>query len=314
MKDVYTICFYGGLILAITLFLVSVILFVVLKIPRVFGELSGRTAKKLIKENQAKKGKVSTGNAVSKQEQDKYYNAKSGKITIRDAVDVNPESKSERLRKTTAEGTEKLAKFHNIGDDFEAITAEIKVSDEEETGVLTADDTLDKTAVMYTDQSNISDSKETSADDANVLEEDESEKETSILAEENTHENAFEEDPDEAETEVLSVDEEEDPDEAETEVLSVDTEEDPDEAETEVLSTETEEDPDEAETEVLSAEDSGEEETAVLADEVANDTIKSEIPTINIAEESTSVLSTEELKSGIRVIYNMISVNTDESL
>lgn len=50
MTDIYNICFYGGLVLAILLLITSVVLFVVLKIPRVIGELSGRTARKGIEE------------------------------------------------------------------------------------------------------------------------------------------------------------------------------------------------------------------------------------------------------------------------
>ena len=50
MENIYEICFYGGLILAILFFIVSIILFAVLKIPKVFGELTGRAEKKSIKE------------------------------------------------------------------------------------------------------------------------------------------------------------------------------------------------------------------------------------------------------------------------
>lgn len=91
MTDIYNICFYGGLVFAILLFITSVILFVVLKIPRVIGELSGRTARKGIEEL---KGGAKESSAVSKKEQAKYYNQNSGKIKIREAVSTGAQKKN----------------------------------------------------------------------------------------------------------------------------------------------------------------------------------------------------------------------------
>lgn len=92
MTDIYNICFYGGLVLAILLLITSVILFVVLKIPRVIGELSGRTARKGIEEL---KGGTKETSAVSKKEQAKYYNQNSGKIKIREAVSTEARKKDD---------------------------------------------------------------------------------------------------------------------------------------------------------------------------------------------------------------------------
>lgn len=92
MTDIYNICFYGGLILAILLLITSVILFVVLKIPRVIGELSGRTARKGIEEL---KGGTKETSATSKKEQAKYYNQNSGKIKIREAVSTGVRKKDD---------------------------------------------------------------------------------------------------------------------------------------------------------------------------------------------------------------------------
>lgn len=91
MTDIYNICFYGGLVLAILLLITSVILFVVLKIPRVIGELSGRTARKGIEEL---KGGTKETSAVSKKEQAKYYNQNSGKIKIRETVSTGTQKKN----------------------------------------------------------------------------------------------------------------------------------------------------------------------------------------------------------------------------
>lgn len=85
-------CFYGGLVLAILLLITSVILFVVLKIPRVIGELSGRTARKGIEEL---KGGTKETSAASKKEQEKYYNQNSGKIKIREAVSTEARKKDD---------------------------------------------------------------------------------------------------------------------------------------------------------------------------------------------------------------------------
>ena len=48
MRSVYEACFYGGLILAILFLITAIILFIALKIPKVFNELTGRAAKKLM--------------------------------------------------------------------------------------------------------------------------------------------------------------------------------------------------------------------------------------------------------------------------
>ncbi len=96
MNSVYEICFYGGLILAIIFFILSVILFIVLKIPKVIGELSGRAAKKGIKEKQQGKN---TETSVVKKEQAKYYNQNSGKIKVRDTV--SQETRKSNLDDTT---------------------------------------------------------------------------------------------------------------------------------------------------------------------------------------------------------------------
>ena len=52
MQNVYEICFYGGLVLAILLLIAAIVLFIVLKIPKVIGELTGSAAKKAMKEMQ----------------------------------------------------------------------------------------------------------------------------------------------------------------------------------------------------------------------------------------------------------------------
>ena len=83
MESVYKICFYGGLVLAILLVIAAVALFVILKIPRVFDELTGRSEKKGIRSLKAGHGE---GRNIDKVEQAKYYNQNSGKIKVRQGV------------------------------------------------------------------------------------------------------------------------------------------------------------------------------------------------------------------------------------
>ncbi len=133
MGNVYEICFYGGLTLAIVFFIVSVILFIVLKIPKVMGELTGKTAKKNIKE--MKEGGL-TKDSISKKEQAKYYNQGSGKITVREGI-------STAKRKENRDDTTDLLKpaGKEVKDDATEVL-EYKPdnagADEDTTGVLTA--------------------------------------------------------------------------------------------------------------------------------------------------------------------------------
>ena len=55
MKDIYNLCFYGGMTLAIILLITSIVLFIVFKIPKVIGDLTGRNARREIAERKKKK-------------------------------------------------------------------------------------------------------------------------------------------------------------------------------------------------------------------------------------------------------------------
>lgn len=69
--DVYMYIFYGGAILATVMFIVSLVLFFVLKIPAVIGDLSGATAKKAIEnirnQNEESGEKAYKSSAVNKE-------------------------------------------------------------------------------------------------------------------------------------------------------------------------------------------------------------------------------------------------------
>ena len=86
MQNVYEICFYGGLVLAILLLIAAIVLFIVLKIPKVIGELTGSAAKKAMKEMQD--GTASPG-SVAKKEQEKYYNMGFGKEELEHEFERN---------------------------------------------------------------------------------------------------------------------------------------------------------------------------------------------------------------------------------
>ena len=127
MENIYEICFYGGLALAIIFLIVSVVLFIVLKIPKVIGELTGKSAKKGIKEM---KDGVPGRDSISKREQAKYYNQGSGKITAREGV-------SAEKRKENRDNTTDLLKSKKPAqEDTEILGAEEKSYDPEETEVL----------------------------------------------------------------------------------------------------------------------------------------------------------------------------------
>lgn len=86
MESVYEICYYGGLVLAIILLITAVVLFIVLKIPKVFGELTGRSASKSVNAMKSEKG---VSRSASKMEKEKYYGHESGRIKVRETVAEN---------------------------------------------------------------------------------------------------------------------------------------------------------------------------------------------------------------------------------
>lgn len=126
MENIYEICFYGGLILAIIFLITSVVLFIVLKIPKVVGDLTGRTAKKTIKE--MKEG-TPVKESVAKKEQAKYYNQQTGKIKVRESATVDMGNKS-GTDMTGDEATDVL----NM--DGEEVTDVLAMEGEEATDVL----------------------------------------------------------------------------------------------------------------------------------------------------------------------------------
>ena len=156
MESIYEICFYGGLMLAILLLVVSVVLFITLKIPKVFGELTGRSAKKSIKE--MKEG-TPVKNSISKKEQAKYYNQGSGKIKVRDAVSpekrkANRDDTTDALRPKTEKNLRKKTRvlYENTAEipekETDVLASESQETmNEEETNVLSAV-TEEETAVL----------------------------------------------------------------------------------------------------------------------------------------------------------------------
>lgn len=173
MENIYEICFYGGLVLAILLLIVSVVLFIVLKIPKVIGDLTGRSAKKSIKE--MKEG-AATKESASKKEQAKYYNQSSGQIKVREGISTA--KRKEKQDDTTdllspdqmpgMEETEVLGAEKNSYDpeetevlgatdraydpeETEVLSSEKPTVNEEETEVLTATTDDEETAVLTSD-------------------------------------------------------------------------------------------------------------------------------------------------------------------
>lgn len=93
MENVYTICFYGGLCLTVLFLSISILLFVVLKIPRVMGEITGHSAKKIISKD------TEEARSANMKQQTRSYNPHSGRIRVRESV--SDKQKRERRNETT---------------------------------------------------------------------------------------------------------------------------------------------------------------------------------------------------------------------
>lgn len=305
MSNVYEICFYGGLILAIIFLIISIILFIVLKIPKVIGELSGRAAKKGIKEKQ--QGKTTDNSVSKKKEQAKYYNQNSGKITARDTV--SQETRASNLDDTT----------DNLGKDKSSDKQPVFTPkfDPEETAVLGASSTMDEEIAKAGGKGEeptgiLKDAEETATD---ILKDEPEEAATDVLKDE----------PEEEATDVLRADEEADQEMA-TDVLKSESEEDAtvvlksdeseDEAATDVLKSYNADDSDEEATDVLRSEPD-EAATDVLRavdDEPATDVLRGEDPE---AGDFTTVLAsnrTIQLANKVKVIYNVVITHTNEKI
>ena len=132
MVNVYEICFYGGLILAILLFITTIVLFFVMKIPKVIGELTGSSAKKSIRERRNEKV---LDNSISKKEQAKYYNQSTGKITVRDSV---TETSSKQAKASEAASLSKTSTEGFMGEEATEVLGAGRFAGEEATEVLGA--------------------------------------------------------------------------------------------------------------------------------------------------------------------------------
>ena len=293
MSNVYEICFYGGLILAIIFLIISIILFIVLKIPKVIGELSGRAAKKGIKEKQ--QGKTTDNSVYKKKEQAKYYNQNSGKITARDTV--SQETRASNLDDTT----------DNLGKDKSSDKQPVFTPkfDPEETAVLGASSTMDEEIAKAGGKGEeptgiLKDAEETATD---ILKDEPEEEATDVLradeeADQEMATDVLKSESEEEATVVLKSDESEE--EAATDVLKSYNADDSDEEATDVLRSE----PDEAVTDVLRAVD----------DEPATDVLRGEDPE---AGDFTTVLAsnrTIQLANKVKVIYNVVITHTNEMI
>lgn len=313
MNNVYEICFIGGLILAIIFLTITVILFIVLGIPKVISDLSGRSAKKAIKDR--KQGKT-PDNSVAKKEQAKYYNQSSGKITARDTVSTetrakNQDNTTDNLGKNkkqekkpvftpqfdpeetavlgaTPEMDSQIAKSVEDKSELPTDVLRDEVADEEATDVLKTDekaevDELDEEAtdVLKSDEANELDEEAT-----DVLKSDEAKEKDKKAAKAVVG--------DDAPTDVLKADD-----------VESDNTDEAEDAPTDVLKSEDADEDSEAATDVLRAEDDDEPATDVLRGDQIDD------------EDSTTVLAskkTRQLAHKAKVIYNIVVVNTDEKI
>ena len=285
MQNVYEICFYGGLVLAILLLIAAIVLFIVLKIPKVIGELTGSAAKKAMKEMQD--GTASPG-SVAKKEQEKYYNMGSGKITAKEAVSTREDRKANGNDSTELlEKSKKKEKKFEETDILRPGINDYDTPDDGETEVLGSGADDEATDVL----------RDTPAGDdgaTDVLRNDEGDDgATDVLRNDEGDDGATDvlrnDEGDDGATDVLRNDE---GDDGATDVLRGD-----DEDATDVLRMD---DDDSDATDVLRADDDDSDATDVLR---ADDD-----------EEGTSVLTTGTLAKKVKVIYNIVVVHSDESI
>ncbi len=281
MEQAYEICFYGGLVLAILLLIATVVLFIVLKIPKVIGELTGSTAKKAMKE--MKDGTVKPG-SIARKEQEKYYNMGSGKITAKEAVSSKEERKARGNDSTELldKNKKKEKKFEET-DILRPGVNDYNALDNEATDVLGSGNPDEEVTDILRNGAAADDETTDILRDGTAAGDDEA---TDVLR-------ATGEGDDEA-TDVLRGTDEGD-DEA-TDVLRAD---EGDDGATDVLRAD---EGDDGATDVLRADE---------GDDGATDVLRAEDD-----EEGTSVLASSEaaLAKKVKVIYNVVVVHSDETL
>ena len=294
MEQAYEICFYGGLVLAILLLIATVVLFIVLKIPKVIGELTGSTAKKAMKE--MKDGTVKPG-SIARKEQEKYYNMGSGKITAKEAVSSKEERKARGNDSTELldKNKKKEKKFEET-DILRPGVNDYNALDNEATDVLGSGNPDEEVTDILRNGAAADDETTDILRDGTAAGDDEA---TDVLR-------ATGEGDDEA-TDVLRGNDEGD-DEA-TDVLRAD---EGDDGATDVLRAD---EGDDGATDVLRADEGDDGATDVLradeGDDGATDVLRAEDD-----EEGTSVLASSEaaLAKKVKVIYNVVVVHSDETL
>ncbi len=310
MKDIYNICFYGGMTLAIIFLIVSIVLFVVFKIPKVIGDLTGRNARREIAEKKNKKGgtEKSESSKILKQEQKKYYNQNTGKITIRDSATNEVEtaritSNAESKHIQPEERETDILRPGDEDDIYKTVPGSSK--GEEETTVLGGSKGEEETTILGSAKSKAvskaSDDKPQGSD-----EEFDPDGETDVLRAPDSEDSDDDFDPD-GETDVLRAPDSEDSDDdfdadGETDVLKSPDYED-----------ETDSDD---ETDVLRAKETTDEEATDIL-KVSDDEEATTVLTGEKSEEATTVLSADSIndsKEDKRVIYEVVIVHTEESL
>lgn len=295
MQNIYETCYYGGLVLTILLLITTIVLFFVLKIPKVLGELTGSTARKGVK-NLKEKGTK----AKDTSEQGKHYSQRTGAIKTRKTESASGELSVKDNTTSKLSRTKGLKRKQSAGDETEFLgESKIKAAvtgDLSETAVLSATQEETKKTLAFSETGELSGRNDKQASDVKAEEtvatENPGEEPTEVLGAD------FGDEP----TEVLGSDPGEEP----TEVLGSDSGEEP----TEVLGS----DSDDAPTEVLGS-DPGDAPTEVLGadwDEEATDVLVG-----NGDFEETSVLTNQTVQNvnkGYMVLYNVLEVHSSESL
>lgn len=121
-QSVYQILFYGGLVLGIISLIVTVVLFFLWNIPKVFREMTGHAGA-----SSRTLDTASVGSAFAKREQAKYYNQSKERMHIRDAGETNEtglESNDKKENQTAEREPASELKMSNTGLNMEKLFEE----------------------------------------------------------------------------------------------------------------------------------------------------------------------------------------------
>ena len=164
MATVYNVMLYGGLILAIIFAIIAIVLFVVLKVPKAIGIVTGSTERKSVEEIREKGYESVQGMGASKKDAIKNHTSKISVRDVESSAAVKKEKKGRAnyekaiadlqnakkgdMRELTDEEATNVLRYDEDG---EEATDVLRTDDEEATDVLRVGDDEEATDVLKVD-------------------------------------------------------------------------------------------------------------------------------------------------------------------